>query len=501
MNIEIIPRAEASITTLMKSIDRVIINPIIFFLFALAMVYFLYGVVQYFLASDNEEVRKSSKSHMLFGVIGLFVMVAVFGIMNLILATVGENKIKINNSGDYVVGGGALPSERAPRGKGGEIDIPITKPVTEITKGLGDLSDNNNQDKNLDPAKSPFPDYDPPDSNKCWRTVIHIEGENEYEITHPKKDKTNPKYVSLTEADPRYNNLQEYVRDLFLSATHQDDLLTPPSLPVSYGYESLVKVNDDRVARKITYKYHVWADYRAPIKDGTFADCSLKVSLNQSSDNYKYTDTYKSSDLNLSNPQVSKDLDVNKSPFPEYIPNNLCWRKEIQLKDITEYKVFEKMDSESRKVYLSETNQKDSVANKNYPIKYSAQVALNPKDKLYYLWLDLRAPKGNNPNSVCNLVAKAVLPKPQHQSKKQSALTGSVASDGSYYRVVDSGTGTTLAEARNYAVTNALIQIAMLKNENSISNISFRIIPPEKYFPLDTTTGEYDYFVAVESPK
>lgn len=104
MSFEIIPTAEASIITLMKSVNRVIINPIIIFLFALAVVYFIYGLMKYLLSPDNEEVRQSSKSHMLWGVIGMFIMVAVFGIMTLLLNTLGENNIKINGSGDYNVG-------------------------------------------------------------------------------------------------------------------------------------------------------------------------------------------------------------------------------------------------------------------------------------------------------------------------------------------------------------------------------------------------------------
>lgn len=99
----IIPTAEASVVTLMKSIDKVIINPIIFFLFAAAMVYFLYGVAQYFISADNEEVRSNSKSHMMYGILGLFIMVAVFGIERIILNTLSVNQIKIQDNGDYVV--------------------------------------------------------------------------------------------------------------------------------------------------------------------------------------------------------------------------------------------------------------------------------------------------------------------------------------------------------------------------------------------------------------
>jgi hypothetical protein len=105
MSFHIIPVAEADVITLVKSIDRVIINPIIFFLFAVAMVYFLYGVAQYFMSSDNEEVRSKSKTHMIWGVIGLFIMVGVFGIMRILLNTVGENRIQVNSNGDFNVSG------------------------------------------------------------------------------------------------------------------------------------------------------------------------------------------------------------------------------------------------------------------------------------------------------------------------------------------------------------------------------------------------------------
>jgi len=104
MDFHVIPVAEASINTLMQGINKVIINPLIYFLFACAMAYFLYGVAQYFLSPDNEEIRKKSKSHMVSGLIGLFIMISVFGIMNLILGTLGEqSNIKIQQNGDYSV--------------------------------------------------------------------------------------------------------------------------------------------------------------------------------------------------------------------------------------------------------------------------------------------------------------------------------------------------------------------------------------------------------------
>lgn len=102
MNLEIIPKAEASVVTLMKSINRVIINPLIILLFALALVYFIYGLIKYLLSPDNEEVRKSSKSQMLWGIIGMFIMVSVFGILSIIMNTFGIDN-KGNNNSDIII--------------------------------------------------------------------------------------------------------------------------------------------------------------------------------------------------------------------------------------------------------------------------------------------------------------------------------------------------------------------------------------------------------------
>lgn len=104
MSFHIIPIAEASIQSLINSINDVLINPLIIFVFALALVLFLYGVLRYLLNPDSEEVRKTSRSHMLWGVIGMVIMVSVFGIMNLILNTIGEKNIDIDSDGNYNVG-------------------------------------------------------------------------------------------------------------------------------------------------------------------------------------------------------------------------------------------------------------------------------------------------------------------------------------------------------------------------------------------------------------
>ena len=70
-----------------------IINPLIAFLFALAIAFFLYGVLEFFLNQENEEAKTKGKSHMIWGVIGITIMMSVFTIMNIILSTLDINYI------------------------------------------------------------------------------------------------------------------------------------------------------------------------------------------------------------------------------------------------------------------------------------------------------------------------------------------------------------------------------------------------------------------------
>ena len=56
--------------------------------FALAFIVFLWGVFQYFIAgAADEEKREGGKSLMIYGLIGFFVMVSVWGLVNLLTGT------------------------------------------------------------------------------------------------------------------------------------------------------------------------------------------------------------------------------------------------------------------------------------------------------------------------------------------------------------------------------------------------------------------------------
>ena len=74
---------------LLENIKGQIIDPIITLLFALATLYFLYGVLQMIQNAGNEEARKEGQQHVIWGVVGMFIMLSFYGIMHLICKTIG----------------------------------------------------------------------------------------------------------------------------------------------------------------------------------------------------------------------------------------------------------------------------------------------------------------------------------------------------------------------------------------------------------------------------
>jgi hypothetical protein len=63
-----------------------ILNTIIPILVVLGVVYFVWGVVQYVIASD-EEAKKTGRNRMIYGIIGLAVIVAMWGLVGILTNT------------------------------------------------------------------------------------------------------------------------------------------------------------------------------------------------------------------------------------------------------------------------------------------------------------------------------------------------------------------------------------------------------------------------------
>ena len=76
-----------SIPVLLGKIAQVIINPLVTLGFVIATAVFFYGVIQLIRKSDSDADRKKGQDAVLYGVIGLFVMFSVFGILHFVLNT------------------------------------------------------------------------------------------------------------------------------------------------------------------------------------------------------------------------------------------------------------------------------------------------------------------------------------------------------------------------------------------------------------------------------
>lgn len=97
--------AYASVDSIIANANRLIINPLILLLFALAVVYFLYGLVSFLANQDNDEKKTEGKSHMLYGIIGMTVMMGVFTILGIVLRTFNLDDVNVEtgevNLDDY----------------------------------------------------------------------------------------------------------------------------------------------------------------------------------------------------------------------------------------------------------------------------------------------------------------------------------------------------------------------------------------------------------------
>lgn len=79
-----------SANQLIGRIEAAIINPVIALLFGVALIVFLWGCFQFVRGADSPDGRATGGRHILWGSIGMGIMLSVYGIMNLILHTVNN---------------------------------------------------------------------------------------------------------------------------------------------------------------------------------------------------------------------------------------------------------------------------------------------------------------------------------------------------------------------------------------------------------------------------
>ena len=68
----------------------VVVNPLVVLLFAVALLYFIWGVYVLYIAKGGEEDRTAGSQHVLYGVIGMAIMIAAFAIIHFTVNTLGS---------------------------------------------------------------------------------------------------------------------------------------------------------------------------------------------------------------------------------------------------------------------------------------------------------------------------------------------------------------------------------------------------------------------------
>lgn len=82
-----------SIGPLLNKISDVILNPLIILMFAIAFLYFLWGIFQMIRDAASDDGRSLGRQNIMWGIVGMFIMVSVYGILKIVLATFGIDNV------------------------------------------------------------------------------------------------------------------------------------------------------------------------------------------------------------------------------------------------------------------------------------------------------------------------------------------------------------------------------------------------------------------------
>jgi hypothetical protein len=78
-----------TINVLLNNINSVILQPIVVLMFSFALVVFFWGIVQFIGTSNTDDGREKGKRNILWGIVGMFIMFSVYGIIKFVLQTLG----------------------------------------------------------------------------------------------------------------------------------------------------------------------------------------------------------------------------------------------------------------------------------------------------------------------------------------------------------------------------------------------------------------------------
>ena len=83
-------QGSAPVTSVDSALEvaKALITQVTPFIIGLGVFVILFGVFRYVVQADNEEARKSGQKFIFWGVIGVFVMISIWGLVNILVGTV-----------------------------------------------------------------------------------------------------------------------------------------------------------------------------------------------------------------------------------------------------------------------------------------------------------------------------------------------------------------------------------------------------------------------------
>ncbi len=72
-----------------EKVNEVILYPLITLLMGLALLIFLWGCYEYLTHSNESQARETGQMHILWGIVGMFIMLVAYGILGIAAGTFG----------------------------------------------------------------------------------------------------------------------------------------------------------------------------------------------------------------------------------------------------------------------------------------------------------------------------------------------------------------------------------------------------------------------------
>lgn len=70
-----------------EKVNEVILYPLIMLLMGLALLIFIYGCYEYLTHSNESQARETGQMHILWGIVGMFIMLVAYGILGIAAGT------------------------------------------------------------------------------------------------------------------------------------------------------------------------------------------------------------------------------------------------------------------------------------------------------------------------------------------------------------------------------------------------------------------------------